>query len=290
MLSLKEVKNFKYRINPTEGIEGRANFGYYVVRPISVYFTWLILQTPMSANQVTVLHMIIGILGSILLAFADLKVQLAGIFFLYLSYVIDNVDGEVARYRKQVSITGKYIDTLAHTYVIMIMFFGFGFGAFMKTGRVELVVLGFLAGFFSLRLDVFAMYLEAAQSVKSHLDKNYDYYADVESKLKGTDALPLQYISKKAKNRGLRFLFAVFAFPGILHIFATLLLVELVARHYGVEFKPVLPSALAVYLYGALMPIRRLWTFKKIVSNHETERIYLKLNGYGQETKTKDPE
>ncbi len=282
MISLKEVKNFKYRINPTEEIVGRANFGYYIVRPISLYLTWLILQTRMSANQVTVLHMVIGLFGSVLLGFAGLKLKLIGIAILYLSYILDNVDGEVARYRKQVSISGKYLDSIAHNIVIMAMFFGFGFGAYLDTGKIELVIFGFLAGFFSLRFDILNMYTEAAQSVESHLDQSYEYYKNIEKNLPGKEELDFQYISKKAGNRLKRLVFAAFAFPGTLNIIALVLLIELILLQFKLEFLTISVNSVALYTYGSLLPLRRFYTIRKIVLNHETERKYLKLRNLGE--------
>jgi phosphatidylglycerophosphate synthase len=279
MVSLREIKNFKDRINPTEEIEGRGNFGYYIIRPISLYFTWLILQTKMSANQVTVAHMVIGVIGSVLLAFVDLGTRLIGVLLLYISYILDNVDGEVARYKKGVSITGKYLDSLAHAIVIMAMFFGFGFGAFLNTGRIELVVLGLLAGFFSLRLDILAMYMEAARSVESHLDRNYDYYANVENELSATEGHDLHRISKTASSPVTRFLFAAFAFPGTLNVLALVLLTEFVKSQLKLDFIHINMTVAVLYIYGTLLPLRRILTIRKIMVNNETERKYLNLMG-----------
>lgn len=282
MVSLKEVKNFKHRINPVEEIVGRGNFGYYIIRPISLYFTWGILNTGLSANQVTVLHMVIGLLGAVSLGLPGLKIKFVGVFLLYLSYVLDNVDGEVARYRKQVSISGKFLDTIAHTVVVMMMFFGFGFGTYLDTGRMELLILGLLAGFFSLRFDISTMYLEATQSVESHLDRNYNYYKNVEKKLSGTDELELQYISKRAENPFKRLVFAAFAFPGTLNMLMVVLVLDFIQFQLELNLLTIRASVVALYVYGSLLPVRRFFTIGKIVLNHETERKYLKLSHLSQ--------
>lgn len=277
MISLSEVKNFKYRINPTEEIEGRGNFGYYVIRPISLYFTWLILQTGMSANQITVLHGIFGTAGAAMLGFADDSIRFTGLALLYFSYILDNVDGEVARFRKQVSISGKYLDSVMHAIVNMMLFFGFGFGIFLQTSRIEMVVLGFLAGFFAQRFDVYAMHTEAAQTALSHLDSNYEYYSKLESKLEDKKELRLQHISKTAENPLKRLLFAVFAYPGTLNVITILLFVEFLTNIVTDNFPPATLSILALYFYGILLPLRRVITIRKIAANLETERLYMKL-------------
>jgi len=277
MITLKEVKNFKHRINPTEEIEGRGNFGYYVIRPISLYFTWLILQTGMSANQITVMHGIVGTAGAVMLGLEKIEWRLTGLALLYFSYVLDNVDGEVARFKKQVSISGKYLDSVMHSIVNMMIFFGFGFGVYMQTGRVEMIVLGFLAGFFAQRFDVYAMYTEGVQSAFSHLDSNYKYYSRMEEKIGDTPALELQHISKTASSPLKRLLFAVFAYPGTLNVIAFLLLVELSLDTFSITDSSALLSILALYAYGILLPLRRIITIRKITLNYETERLYVKL-------------
>jgi phosphatidylglycerophosphate synthase len=277
MISLSEVKNFKYRINPTEEIEGRGNFGFYVIRPISLYFTWLILQTGMSANQITVLHGIVGTAGAAMLGFADYSYRFIGLALLYFSYILDNVDGEVARFRKQVSISGKFLDSVMHTIVNMMIFFGFGFGVFLQTGRVEMVVLGFLAGFFSQRFDVYAMYTEAAQSAFSHLDSKYDYYSGLEEKLSDKEELQLQHISKTAETPLKRLLFAVFAYPGTLNVITIILVVEFFLGFFKTSLPIAFLSTIALIGYGILLPIRRILTIRTIAANLGTERLYLKF-------------
>lgn len=277
MIPLSEVKNFKYRINPTEEIEGRGNFGYYVIRPISLYFTWLLLQTGLSANQITVLHGLFGSAGAVLLGFADDAWRFLGIALLYFSYVLDNVDGEVARFRKQVSISGKYLDSVMHSVVNMLIFFGFGFGVYLQSGRIEAVVLGFLAGFFAQRFDVYAMYTEATQTAFSHLDKSYDYYSKLEEKVDEKEEMVLQHISKKAANPLKRLIFAIFAYPGTLNVITLILLTEYLASTFFTSYPTALLSTIALYGYGILLPIRRIVTIRKITTNLETERLYLKL-------------
>lgn len=282
MISLKDVRSFKHRINPVEEIVGRANFGYYVIRPISLYFTWIILQTGMSANQVTVLHLGMGILGSICLGFPGFDAKFLGVLALYVSYVLDNVDGEIARFRKQASISGKFLDTVAHTVVIPAMFLGLGIGTYFDSHRFEAILLGFLAGFCSLRFDILAMYTDAAQAAESNLDRDYEYYQRQEDKLAGTDKLTLQYISKSADNRLKRLVYAAFAFPGTLNIIALSLLADFTLSKLNMSLLPVRVSLILLYVYGTLVPIRRMITVTRIVLNHETERVYLKLSKLSQ--------
>ena len=61
--------------------------------------TWLLLHTRLSANSVTLLGILIGIAGALMLAWNEFWPLVAGLVLLQLSFVVDYSDGEVARYR-----------------------------------------------------------------------------------------------------------------------------------------------------------------------------------------------
>ena len=69
------------------------------VRKLSIRFTWLLLHTRLSANQVTVLAIAVGVAGAMLLAWSDFWPLLVGVLLLQLSFVLDFSDGEIARTR-----------------------------------------------------------------------------------------------------------------------------------------------------------------------------------------------
>ena len=43
----------------------------YIVRHISIFFTWFLVRTPITANQVTLLQEIVGVAGAILIGFGE---------------------------------------------------------------------------------------------------------------------------------------------------------------------------------------------------------------------------
>lgn len=87
---------------------------YRVFRMVSIRITWLLLHTPISANQVTVLSLLVAIAGLVLLALPAPGVALLGCVLLFLYHVLDRVDGEVARFRRKFSLYGIYLDNLGH--------------------------------------------------------------------------------------------------------------------------------------------------------------------------------
>ena len=72
-----------------------------VIRKLSIRITWLLLHTRMSANTVTIIGILIGVAGALMLASNRFWVLVGGLVLLQLSFVVDFSDGEIARYRAQ---------------------------------------------------------------------------------------------------------------------------------------------------------------------------------------------
>ena len=266
--TLKALKNFKHRVNPEER---QGAYGYYFIRPVSLYFTYLALRAGLTANQVTVLQILFGVAGAVCLAFPANAVALAGCALLQFGFVLDNVDGEVARFRKQVSVTGKFLDTVGHEIVVPCMFFGLGVGTFWRTSHWESMVFGFLAGLFSLRFDISGLYHEAAQLIESKLDQAYDYYAGMH--LTGAGNL----YRRKNEASAIRVVFGLFAYPATMNITTMLIIGDVFFAPFQVAGKTLSLTYVFLLIYGTLLPIRRVLTIRKLVRARETERKYVTL-------------
>ena len=84
-------------------------YAYLFAGRISIYITKILLYTKISANQVTFLNVLVKIAGALLL----IREPIFGVILLQLGYILDRVDGEIARYRKSASLTGRYWDVVS---------------------------------------------------------------------------------------------------------------------------------------------------------------------------------
>ena len=141
------IKNLRRVIGRPNEIDPYAK---YFIRPISIWFTWFFVRTPLSANHVTIIQEIFGIIGAILFVYGRFVL---GAIFLQLGFIMDNSDGEVARWKNQQSESGKFLDLIGHMVVIPFYFFGLGLGLYLLYGDVITLIAGFLAGLFSLKLE-----------------------------------------------------------------------------------------------------------------------------------------
>ncbi len=94
--------------------KGDAPGWYRIHRNLSIYITWALLHTPIRLNQVTLLMMFCGLAGAALLIPRRLEANALGFLVLYLSFLLDKVDGEIARYRGASAVHGILLDRFHH--------------------------------------------------------------------------------------------------------------------------------------------------------------------------------
>ena len=118
-------------------------FPFYVIRPISYVLTVPLLYTDISANCVTVISLFFTIIGFVLLSFGKLMyLQILGWVFFFLWNVFDNIDGNIARYRKTTSPNGDLLDTLGGYLAICLTLLGMGAAAYFESGHYFYFVIG----------------------------------------------------------------------------------------------------------------------------------------------------
>lgn len=106
-------------------------------------FTWLFINLGLSANQVTALSFAAGVTSALVLLGDSLPLAASAFVLFRLHQIFDVSDGEVARYRGQVSRLGVFWDQLMHAMVCPLV--------------LACLVLGRLNGGAELALVAFAM-------------------------------------------------------------------------------------------------------------------------------------
>ena len=145
MESIRELKEI-CRKKHTKGVSKPHWWATFFARRVSIYITWLIVRyTNISANQVTIWQLISSLIGIGLLCFANTWIAFVGVLLLHLGYVFDNVDGEVARYRKSQSINGMFLDFVNHNVIIPFTFSCYSFHLFFASGELLYFITGLIA-------------------------------------------------------------------------------------------------------------------------------------------------
>lgn len=125
-----------------------------ILRDVALPATWLLLHTSITANQVTLVSLAISFLGMCFFAIPGPGPFLTGVLLLQLWYYLDHVDGQIARYRKTASLTGRFLDFLTHHAVHVALFFTLGFYCYAVTASSFFIVWCFLSALAILTFNV----------------------------------------------------------------------------------------------------------------------------------------
>jgi len=149
---------------------------------ISIFITWILVKTPISANLITVFSIIIGMTGLILIGLTKSLLIIIGFMFLYLYYTLDEVDGEVARYKEITSVQGVFYDEVGHILFYTGLFFTFGYCIYNITSDNLFLILGILASFFLFGIRIIRRIPYVASSKGSAKKVIKDERNDVQNK------------------------------------------------------------------------------------------------------------
>ena len=142
--SIPKIKDLRKICQPAYKFE-ETIFLAYLIRSFSIYFTRIFILLKISANQTSVLSLLFGLAGSILVMMMTPLYVFFGSLCLIIHTVLDFVDGEVARYTNNGTLTGKYLDDVNHSINVPLLMFFVSFGLFQETGNIWLFFFGALA-------------------------------------------------------------------------------------------------------------------------------------------------
>jgi hypothetical protein len=112
-------------------------------RPTAVYGCWLAIRLGLSAHQVTLAALLSSALAAVAIGTGDRFLFIAGVVLAYLGFWLDHVDGQVARWRKTVSLDGVYFDYLMHHIANLLLGFALGYGLVAGSGDARWGIAGF---------------------------------------------------------------------------------------------------------------------------------------------------
>lgn len=144
----------------------------HILRDAALPMTWLLLHTSVTANQVTLFSIFVGIAASVCFAVPSSGFFLTGALLLQFWYYLDHVDGQIARYRGTACLSGRFFDFVTHHLIHAIIIFPLGVYAYQKSGAFIFVLLGFIGSLgsvmFNLIYDVqYKTFFEKIVSLKT---------------------------------------------------------------------------------------------------------------------------
>ena len=149
-MSSQSFKEFKQIIQSKklEKRKKKKDWWHAIYMFISRYITWILVKTPITANFITIGGLLIGIIGLFLIGIGNNFLIITGFILLYIYYISDEVDGELARYKKQTSLRGIYYDEIVHLFFQGWFFFTLGYSIFRINEEFLYIFFGVIATFF----------------------------------------------------------------------------------------------------------------------------------------------
>ena len=133
-------------------------FAFYIGRPLSYILTIPFLYIGISPDAVSLISIIPIIIGFAFMCIGNTKtILIAGWLMFFLWNLLDGVDGNIARYKKQFSKMGSVYDAMSGYIAMVLSFFGWGVaaahnpGVFQNIVQLPLdlyIILGALSGIF----------------------------------------------------------------------------------------------------------------------------------------------
>ena len=115
---------------------------------ISIRITRLLLILGFSGLRATVLMLLTNIIA-LLALFIGMPVFYAiGGTLLILAWILDHVDGEVCRYRKESTSLGIYLDNFTHQLTYPAIYLILGYSLFRDIGNIHFLYVGIVASYF----------------------------------------------------------------------------------------------------------------------------------------------
>jgi len=127
----------------TQSFEGRFN------RIFSIYLTWIFIKLPFTPNQITIFGTLLYLFAASLFVFNVFIFNVIALVLIFISFLLDAVDGELARYRKMSKgggVGGAYVEPVTHDIMYAFFFLPISIGATVTfNNNVFLILAAFIA-------------------------------------------------------------------------------------------------------------------------------------------------
>ena len=244
-------------------------YARYFIRKISIYFTWILVHFSISANQVTVAQAVFGLAGSVLLAFGGRNWAVLALVLVQFGYILDCVDGEVARYRKASSVNGVFLDNLNHIVVIPAIFWGTVLYSYLIHNNILIIAAGIIVS-----IVVVSPVKKADLNTLFNLkDKGENPQYDFTSLQAENDSVNKQLEKIDRKNKLVIWAQAIADYPASMNILAIAILFDLIWPNQA------LIPCIIIYFYAFYLLGREGIMLLVTLKTHKIEKKFKRFFG-----------
>jgi len=168
------------RVAETEALIQNDLSNTFIYRPLGVWFAGVLSKTAITPNQVSVLCLLSGLIGSaIIMLGSELYLRIIAAVFICLVPFLDIVDGTLARYKNMMSKKGGWLDGVIDRLLDGVFIFAMCFMLFSQTGSPYVFIIGFIIYFAVVMTNVVTV------SLGDKDDKYISYVSDANKNMSG---------------------------------------------------------------------------------------------------------
>ena len=229
--------------------------------PPSIVLVWFFLNIGFSGNAISILSGLLAIFCGVLISYSDPILILIGSFGYVIFYLLDYVDGGVARYNGKSGIGGQYVDWIMHVVVTAGITTGIFIGAIQSTGLwiVPIGILCVVSSVLTFDKHSFAWYAIVMYYQQNKLMGN----SNKKIKIKGID-IKHNFLTKNIRRISLLFF----------HENYTILTYPLLAI-LNLYFSKYFDFRIFIILWGGLIYFTfNLWDIIRISKSNIIDKMY----------------
>jgi len=250
------------------------DFSAQIVRRVSIYITLVLIPTRISANAVSLVNLLLGILCGVFFAFQGSRALLIGLILFTANTILDGVDGELARYHRQSSLTGLFLDRINSIFVYPALFGGLTVGVIREHCILWGLTFGLLATWGSIGIRAIKTSIDASALDGLTLEK-----ARQEEKVEpptGLSTAPLSEVLRSRSNWYMKLIdFVTVRQPGINIILILAIGAKLFLRYLERPLPLFLdPIILILIFYGIFFPTAAVYGLFLIIHSRQVEQRF----------------
>jgi len=193
---------FKGKINKLREIcqntdRGRKTYAVLFARRFSIYITNILIKFNISPNIITLLSVVLVFIIAFLFLSRQKTLLLVNIFLFQFWYILDHVDGEVARYKNKRSLTGKYLDMISHFITSCAVFLAIGYGGYIYWGNYWIFILASIGAISVIIFDIVHWYGPLLSLYSNLIDYLKDFKQAVKANSDYCDTNKIGYLENK---------------------------------------------------------------------------------------------
>jgi phosphatidylglycerophosphate synthase len=123
----------------------RRGILYPLIDSLGYFPARVIINTKITPNQITIFWIIIQFLSTILVASGKRWTMFVGLVIFQTMFIIDCTDGIIARFKKQFSLNGVYLDYIGHYLNNPLLLICLGIGTYRLFNNITYLGLGLFA-------------------------------------------------------------------------------------------------------------------------------------------------